>query len=238
MSVDEIVQSYDDRFIGLGKLSDAKCKLHADDNIQPVTQPHRRIPFPVRKKVEAELDRLKNLDVIEEVSNTPTPWISPIRVVPKPKRPGEIRLCIDMRAPNRAIQRERHVTPTIDDIIANLNGATVFSTLDLKNGYHQVELDEDSRYLTVFSTHVGLFRFRRLNFGVNSAAEQFQNLIQSALAGLPGVMNISDDIIVFGKDEQEHKERLAKCLHFICTDTPETCTSFQEHMNNFHPTRT
>ena len=212
MSVDEIIQSYDDRFIGLGKLSDAKCKLHADDNIQPVTQPHRRIPFPVRKKVETELDRLKNLDVIEEVSNTPTPWISPIRVVPKPKRPGEIRLCIDMRAPNRAIQRERHVTPTIDDIIANLNGATVFSTLDLKNGYHQVELDEDSRYLTVFSTHIGLYRFRRLNFGVNSAAEQFQNLIQSALAGLPGVMNISDDIIVFGKDEQEHKERLAKCL--------------------------
>ena len=117
-----------------------------------------------------------------------------------------------LRAPNKAIERERHVTPTVDDIIANLNGATVFSKLDLKNGYHQVELHEESRYMTVFSTHVGLFQFKRLNFGVNSAAEQFQNLIQSALAGLPGVMNISDDILVYGKDEQEHKQRLADCL--------------------------
>ncbi|XP_072048273.1 uncharacterized protein [Amphiura filiformis] len=76
MCIEELVQSYDDRFTGLGKLSDTKCKLHVNDDIQPITQPHRRIPFPVRKQVEAELERLKSLDVIEAVSDTPTPWIS------------------------------------------------------------------------------------------------------------------------------------------------------------------
>ena len=82
-----------------------------------------------------------------------------------------------MRAVNKAIQRERHITPTIDDVIADLNDAKVFSKLDLNQGYHQLELSEESRYVTTFSTHVGLRRYKRLNFGVTSAAEIFQNTI-------------------------------------------------------------
>ncbi|KAJ8038504.1 hypothetical protein HOLleu_15949 [Holothuria leucospilota] len=211
-SLNKILDEYSDRFEGIGKLADATCKLHVNSDVTPVSQPHRRVPFKVRKKVEAELKRLKSLDIIEPVKDTPTPWVSPIRVVTKPTRPNEIRLCVDMRAPNKAIQRERHVTPTIDDIIANLNGATIFSKLDLNNGYHQIELDKDSRYLTVFSTHAGLFQFKRLNFGVNSGAEQFQNLIQSALAGLPGVINISDDILIYATGQEEMYNRLAACM--------------------------
>ena len=64
----------------------------------------------------------------------------------------------------------------------------------------------------MFSTHVGLFRFKRLGFGINSAAELFQNVIQSSLAGLPGVINLSDDILVYGKNQTEHDERLRACL--------------------------
>lgn len=211
-STDNIINQYQDRFEGIGKLTGTKCKLHVDTSVTPVAQPHRRIPFHVRRKVEDELKRLQSLDIIEPVNDKPTPWISPIRVVPKPKNPDAIRLCIDMRAVNEAIARERHVTPTIDDIMAKLNGSQVFSKLDLNSGYHQIELDEESRYLTTFSTHAGLFQFKRLNFGVNSGAEQFQNIIQSALAGLPGVLNISDDILVYGKSTSEHHENLAKCL--------------------------
>ena len=74
-------------------------------NIVPVTQPHRRIPFHLRKKVEDELKRLEELDIIEKV------------VAPKLKNPDEIRICVDMRLPNKAVKRERHITPTIDDII-------------------------------------------------------------------------------------------------------------------------
>jgi hypothetical protein len=72
-----------------------------------------------------------------------------------------------MREPNQAIQRERHQMPTIDELINDLNLAKVFSKLDLRAGYHQLELHEDSRYITTFSTHIGLYRYKRLNFGIS-----------------------------------------------------------------------
>lgn len=175
-------------------------KIHVDENVKPVIQPHRRIPFHIRKQVEAELDRLKKLDIIEKVDG-PTPWVSPIAVAPKPKNPNEIRLCVDMREPNKAILRSRHITPTLDDMILDLNGSKVFSKMDLRNGYHQLELiSEDSRNITTFTTHVGLRRYKPMSFGVSSAAEIFQNTLSNALEGLDGVRNISDDIIVFGRN--------------------------------------
>ena len=113
-----------------------------------------------------------------------------------------------MRQPNRAILRERHLTPTVDDLIRDLNGATVFSKLDLNFGYHQLELAPESRYITTFSTHKGLRRYTRLNFGTSSAAEVFQNAIQQALTSINGVRNISDDIIIFGPDQVSHDATL------------------------------
>ena len=86
-----------------------------------------------------------------------------------------------MRRPNEAIRRERHLTPTVDDILADLNGAKIFSKLDLNAGYHQIELHPDSRYMTTFTTHVGLRGYKRLNFGISSAAEIFQNTIRETL---------------------------------------------------------
>ena len=72
----------------------------------------------------------------------------------------------------------------------DLNGATVFSKLDLNQGYHQLELDESSRYVTAFATHVGLQQFTRLNFGICSAADVFQETTRQVLAGIPGVINL------------------------------------------------
>ena len=66
------------------------------------------------------------------------------------------------------------------------------------NGYHQLVLHEESRYVTTFTTHVGLRRYKRLMFGINAASEIFQNAIYQSLHGLSGVMNISDDILVYG----------------------------------------
>ncbi|CAC5374989.1 unnamed protein product [Mytilus coruscus] len=144
-----LCEQYKDIFHGLGKLKDTQVKIHIDNTVKSIVQPHRRIPFHVRKQVEAELERLERLDIIERVHG-PTPWVSPIVVAPKPKSPGEIRICVDMRLPNQAIQRERHITPTIDDLIVDLNGAKVFSKMDLLNGYHQLELTQESRNITTF----------------------------------------------------------------------------------------
>jgi hypothetical protein len=82
--------------------------------------------------VEKKLEEMEKDDIIEKTEG-PTPWVSPIVVAPQPKSPNvnDVRICVDMRAVNKAIQRERHITPTIDDVIADLNDAKVFSKLDL-----------------------------------------------------------------------------------------------------------
>ena len=111
-----------------------------------------------------------------------------------------------MCQPNRAILRECHITPTVDDLIHDFNGTTVFSKIDLNSGYHQLELTSDSRYITTFSTHHRLRRYICLNFGMSSAAEIFQGAIQQI--GIESVRKVSDDIIIFGRDQQAHNRAL------------------------------
>ena len=84
--------------------------------------------------------------------------------------------------------------------------------VDLSQVYHQLVLDEQSRYVTTFSTHIGLFRYKHLNYGTNASAEIFQYVLQRELQGLPGVRNIADDVIVFGATRAEHDANLDGCL--------------------------
>ena len=117
-----------------------------------------------------------------------------------------------MRRVNTAVIRERYPIPTIEEILQDLTGACVFSKLDLRWGYHQIELDEQSKQYTTFATHTGLYRYKHLMFGVSAAPEIYQHVIQQSLQGCPGVRNISDDIIVFGKTQQEHDHNLNTVL--------------------------
>ena len=130
----------------------------------------------------------------------------------KPRSPGQVRVCVDMRQANVAIKRERHVTPTMNQIVHDLNGASFFSKLDSNQGYNQLELEPNSRYITTFSSHIGLWRVERLNFGFSGAAEVFQNAICETLAGLQSVINVSDDILIFGKSQAEHDAILESCF--------------------------
>ena len=195
----------------MGTCKCPQIKVHVDPSVKPVAHPHRRIPFHIKKQVEAKLDELEKADIIERVEG-PTPWISLIVAVPKPSSPDEIRICVDMRAVNRAIIRERHVIPTIDDIVTDLNGCKVFSKIDLRQGYHQILLHPESRNLTTFSTHVGLHRYERLNFGMCCSAEIFQKIVSDIIIGIPSVKNISDDIYVGGRNTNEHDECLRAVL--------------------------
>ncbi|XP_052814002.1 uncharacterized protein K02A2.6-like [Mya arenaria] len=208
---EELCDKYQSVFTGLGKLKDKQIKFHVDENVVPIAQPARRIPFHVREKVEQEIIRLEQQDVIEKVDG-PTPWVSNIVVAPKPNAPDQIRLCVDMRKANQALKRERHVVPTTDDIILELNGSKVFSKVDFNKGFHQLELSEESRNMTVFASHVGLYRYKRLNFGVSVAQEIFQNEIRQVLTGLEGTLNISDDIIIHAPNRDEHDRRLVAVL--------------------------
>ncbi|KAK2139676.1 hypothetical protein LSH36_1659g00007 [Paralvinella palmiformis] len=180
----KLCEEYKDLFESIGKLKGVHVKLHVDEMIQPVQNCHRRIPYHIREKVQEQLEKVKLLDIIDEVTDGPTPWVSPIVAQPKPKKPNKLRICVDMREANQAIRRVRHVTPTIDDTIFELNGSSYFTKLYLNKGYHQLELAPESRYITTFSANQKLWRYKRLMFGLSSAAEVFQNAIQTTLQGI------------------------------------------------------
>ena len=202
---EQLSRQYPSLFEGIGKLKGIKAQLHVDTKVTPVAQKARRIPFHLRKKVERELKILKEQHIIERVDG-PTPWVPPLVLIPK--KNGAVRICVDMRRANKAITRECYPTPTVDDLIHTLNGATVFSKLDLRSGYHQIMLASQSRYITTFATHQGLRRYCRLNFGTNSASEIFQKLINEQIHDIPGALNISDDVIIFGKTQADHDNAL------------------------------
>ena len=203
---------YPQVFHGLGKLKDRKIKFHTDENVVPVAQSPRLIPFHVWDQVAKELERLEKMDIIKKVAG-PTPWVSNLVVAPKPNNPKEIRLNVDMWPANQAIKRERHATPTIDDIILELNGSAVFSKVNLNKGFHHLVLSEDSRNMTTFASNVGLRRYKRLNFGVSCAPEIFQNEIRQTLGRLNATLNISDDIIVHGKTREEYDQNIEALLN-------------------------
>ena len=119
---------------------------------------------------------------------------------------------MDMRQANCAVERERYPIPTIDGVLQDMNRSKVFSKLDLRWGYHQIELSEESRGITTFITHKGLYRYKRLMFGISSAPEKYQQVIQQTLQDIEGVHNISDDIIVHGATQEQHDERLRKVM--------------------------
>ena len=198
----------------MGKYKGEPIHIHVDQSIMPVALPHRCIPFHIRKQVEEKLKQLE-CDGIVERAEGPTPWVSPIVVVPKPQKLNKIRICVDMCSLNKAIVREWHIIPTIDDVLSDLNCCKVFSEIDLNQGYNQIPLHSDSRLLTTFSTHIGLYRYKRLNFGLSCAAEIFQKKVSDVIHGIPCVKNITDDIYVGGIDEthDQHLRQVFRKLH-------------------------
>ena len=91
--------------------------------------------------------------------------------------------------------------------------STVFSKLDMNMGFHQIELEEGSRNIATFSAGDSLFRYKSLSFGINSAPEQYLNILRQTIAGCPGATNIADDIVVHGKTTEDHNRNLVALLN-------------------------
>ncbi|XP_062713301.1 uncharacterized protein K02A2.6-like [Aedes albopictus] len=191
------------------KIKGVLVEISIDPNVKPVQQPYRRAPFALEDKVAEKLQYLLSQDIIERVEK-PSAWVSPI--VPILKDNGEVRLCVDMRRANQAVIRETHPLPIVEELFGGITGATRFSKLDIKEAYHQVEISERSRGITTFITKQGLSRFKRLMLGISCAPELFQKVMESIFAGLEGVVVYLDDIMVTGRTQQEHDERLAQVM--------------------------
>ena len=132
----------------LGRM-EGKVHLETDPNVAPTVMPPRRVPVALKEKLKNELDRLTQRKVISPIQE-PTDWVSSMIAAKKPD--GNIRLCIDPHYLNLASKRSHYPLPVIEEILPELLKAKVFSKVDLKEGFLQVELDEESSKLTVFQT--------------------------------------------------------------------------------------
>ncbi|XP_055540746.1 uncharacterized protein K02A2.6-like [Wyeomyia smithii] len=187
------------------KIKGVTVEIPIDHSIQPVHQAYRRVPYALEDKVEEKLNMPLTQGFIEQV-HEPSPWVSPM--VPVLKDSGDIRLCIDMRRANGAVLRETHPLPLVDEILGSVDGATTFSKIDIKDAYHQLEISKESRPITTFITKTGLYRYKRLMFGISCAPEIFQKTMETILAGLEGIIVYLDDVVVYGSTKEEHDKRL------------------------------
>lgn len=186
--------------------------IHYDKTAPPCRSIFTNVPISLKPIVHQRLLELVRSDIIEPVNEEmDTSFCSSMLVVPKGK--DNIRLVIDLRGPNRYIFRTPFVMPTLESILAELDGARWFSTIDLSNAFFHIELAEESRHLTIFFTEFGTFRCVRLPFGLCNAPDLFQEALErKVLAGCLGVKNYLDDVLVFGRTEAEHDENLRKVM--------------------------
>ena len=208
--LDTMLDKYSDLFEDkLGTFTSAKAKLTLKEDSQPRFLKARQMPYALKPKVEEELRRLQNEGILTKVEWSE--WATPI--VPVPKKDGSVRLCGDYKVTvNPELQAEQYPLPRIEDIFANLAGGQKFSKIDLRQAYHQLEMEEDSKKYLTINTHMGLFQYNRLVFGITSAPAIWQRTIDQVLEGTSGTSCILDDMIITGKNDEEHLANLEEVL--------------------------
>ena len=208
ISADALMEKYSSLFKDeLGKVSQVKATLYVKPDAQPRFFKARPVPFAIKASIERELNELESSGVITKVSHSD--WAAPI--VPVPKKNGRFRICGDYKVTvNQALAVDQYPLPKPEDLFATLSGGKKFSKLDLSQAYQQVELEDSSKAFVTINTHLGLYRYNRLPFGVASAPALFQKLMDTVLQDLPHVICYLDDILVTGKDDDDHLRNLVR----------------------------
>jgi hypothetical protein len=204
-------EKYPNVFSGkLGKLKDFELKLDIDESIRPVVTKRFPLPFHTREEVEKIVQKGVTDDIFERATG-PTTWLlNPFLVK---KSGGRKRFVVDASVTKHAVKRTRHQLPTTEELIADINDSKFFSKFDLLDGFHQVPLAEESRHKTTFRAPSGLYRYKRLIQGNSAVPEFFHKIIETqVINGLTGSRNVFDDILVHGKDEEEHDKNVDALL--------------------------
>ena len=219
---DELCEEYGEAFSknneDIGRTKLVKMDIDTGDS-PPVSSRPYTLPLKHYEWVQREIESLECAGVI---TKSMSKWASPIVIVPKKSAPGEPlkrRLCVDFRKVNELQQEvitagktkgqiSIHPLPKIDEMYAKLKGAKVFSTIDLRSGYHHIALGKSSRAKTAFVIPFGKYEFLMVPFGLAQAPAHFQLLINKVLKGLKFAMTYLDDIIIFSQDELQHLEHL------------------------------
>lgn len=178
-------------------------------NTQPIKQAPRRLGMEKDAEVDRQVKELLDKGLIEPADSA---WSSPVVLVKK--KDNSWRLCIDYRRLNDVTRKDAYPLPRIDDSLDTLSGSVWFSTLDLISGYWQLPMSEDASNKAAFATKGGLWRPKRLPFGLTSAPATFERLMEKVLHGLTWntLLLYLDDVVVFGPDFNTHLKRLATVL--------------------------
>ena len=171
LAVDNIKpeEEYQDEFKGIG-LCPGEYHIKIDETVSTLVNPPHRIPQALHSRVKDGLDRMEKLQIVAKVEE-PTDWVNSIVIVEKPQSKS-LCICIDPKSLNSAIKHEHYRTRTIDDL-HKLKGAKIFSKVDARSGYWNVNLSKESSHLTTFNTPFGQYRILRLPFGLKSAQDVF-----------------------------------------------------------------
>ena len=206
---DYILKEFSDIFKGVGTLPGGPYHIRLKDDYKPVQHPPRSVPIAMQPAYKAELERLTKEGIITEVHEH-TEWINSIVPVMKPD--GSLRLCLNPKALNKAIERNQWYSRMIDDILPELANSKYKTLKDATSGYWHVLLDLASSPMTTFNTPWGKFRWLCLPFGLKIASDVFQERLDRVLRLLEGVHGITDDILTHGTTEIEHDGRLLTLL--------------------------
>ena len=215
-----------------GKCNILKHNIQLTDQ-QPFKERYRRIPPHLFEEVKQHLQEMVEVGAIRKSFS---PWASAVVLVRK--KDGGLKLCIDLRKLNNRTIKDGYSLPRIDDTLDCLHGAKWFSTLDLKSGYWQVELEEEAKPLTAFTMGpLGFWECERMPFGLTNAPATSQRLMESCL----GELNLSwciiylDDIIVFSQTPEEHLDRLQAVFDKLKAAglklKPSKCELFKKQIN-------
>ena len=174
---------------------------------------------PIFRLAPHELEALrKQLDDLLEkglVEPSCSPYGAPVLFVKK--KDGSMRMCIDYRKLNSCTIKNSYPLPRIDDLLDQLHGANVFSSLDLRSGYHQVRIKEGDEYKTAFRTQFGHYQFRVLPFGLCNAPATFQRLMNDVFRRHINrfVLVYLDDVLVYSRNPEEHLAHLRAVLTLL-----------------------
>ena len=206
---DTAIERYNQIFavevLELGHTNLVKHKIKLT-NYVPFEERYRRIPTHQYEEVHKHLDEMLRMGAIRKFNS---PWASAVVLVRKTD--GALRFCIDLRKLNERTVKDAYSFPLIEDSLDVLNGSCIFTSIDVKSGYWQVELDEKSIPLTAFTVGpLGFYKCVRMPFGLTNAPATFQRLMESSLSDLHlnWCIIYLDDVIVFSKTPEEHITRL------------------------------
>ena len=247
-SLEKVLSQFKEVFNpNLGSLQGYTAKIHLEDNAVPWFYKARPVPIAIKPMIEKELDHLVEQKVLQPIEFAD--WAAPIVPVLKSDKKS-IRICGDFKVTiNQVSKLDRYPIPKVEDLFTALSGGKLFTKLDLSQAYQQVSLDEDSKKLVVINTHKGLFQYNRMPFGISSAPGIFQRVMESLLQGIPHVVVYLDDILITGKDDEEHLKSLEEVLSRLKKSglrlKRDKCFFFQKEVdylgykidaNGLHPT--